>query len=93
MLHLVGRVTTLEEKTPHVEELFVRVENVSRQLGRWIESLKDSPYKGGRFHNAQTRQAAEAAQRRDQFLAKIREIQDEAMRGRNPSAEGGSGTE
>jgi four helix bundle protein len=91
MLHLLGRVANHDEMAPHVEELLVRVEDVSRQLGRWIESLKDSPYKGGRFHNAQTRQAAEAVQRRDQFLAKIREIQDEATRGRNASGEGESG--
>ena len=83
MLHLLGRMPRMEGLAPHFEELLDRVENVSRQLGRWIESLKDSAYKGKRYQNTQTRQAADAAKRRDQFLVRVREAQDEAIRGRS----------
>ncbi len=80
MLHLLARLPRTERLAPDIEELRTRVENVSRQLGRWIESLKDSPYRGKRFQNAQTRQAAAAVEKRDRFLGRIREIQDEAIR-------------
>ena len=90
MLRLLERMPNTEDLAPQVGDLLGRAENVSRQLGRWIESLKDSPYKGGRYQNSQKRQAAEAVQRRDQFLAKIREIQDEAVRNWNHAGDGGS---
>jgi four helix bundle protein len=90
MLLLTSRLPLMEDLAPEIDELLGRAENVSRQLGRWMESLKDSPYKGGRFQNSQTRQAAAAAHRRDQFLHRIREIQDEAMRRCNHSGDGRS---
>jgi four helix bundle protein len=92
MLHLPARLPRTEELAPPVEELLVRVEKISRQLGRWIESLKDSTCKGKRYQNSQTRQAADAVKRRDQFLVRIREIQDEAMRARESGLGGGVGT-
>lgn len=92
MLHLLARLPKKDGLRPQIEELLGRAENVSRQLGRWIESLKDSPYQGKRYQNTQTRQAAEAARRRDRFLEKVREIQDEAIRGQAPSDDGEGGS-
>ncbi len=80
MLRLLARLPRTEGLAPDIDGLLRRVENISRQLGRWLESLKDSAYKGKRFQNTQTRRTAEAARRRDQFLGRIREIQDEAIR-------------
>jgi four helix bundle protein len=80
MLHLLARLPRTDGLASDIENLLGRVEGISRQLGRWIESLKDSSYKGKRFQNTQTRQTADAARRRDQFLGRIREIQDQAIR-------------
>jgi hypothetical protein len=55
-------------------------ESVSRQLGAWIESLKDSDYQGSRFQNVTTRKAAHGRQRREAFMDKPRQIQEEARR-------------
>jgi four helix bundle protein len=91
MLHLLARLPDMDGLSPQIEELLGRAENVSRQLGRWIESLKDSPYQGKRYQNTQTRQTAEAARRRDRFLEKVRESQDAAIRGQGPSGDGEGG--
>ncbi len=79
MLHLLKRLSGKPELDGLVNELIGRVERVSRQLGGWIESLKDSPFRGTRSQNTQTRKAAEAAKRRDDFVAKLREIQTQPI--------------
>jgi four helix bundle protein len=92
MLHPLASLPKMDGLAPQVEELLGRAENVSRHLGRWIESLKDSPYQGKRYQNTQTRQTAEAARRRDRFLDKVREIKDAAIRGQAPSVDGEGGS-
>jgi four helix bundle protein len=78
MLHLLRRLPGLDNVEMDLQDLFGRVESISRQLGRWIESIKDSPLQGTRFHNAKTKAAAQASKRRDEFLAMLCRIQDEA---------------
>jgi four helix bundle protein len=78
MLHLLSRLPEAEPWFSDVDDRLRRAEHISRQLGSWIESLKNSPFQGTRSQNAQTREAARAAKRRDEFLAKLRAIQDEA---------------
>jgi four helix bundle protein len=80
MLYLLANLPWVEGLAADIEELIGHAENISRQLGRWIESLKDSDYKGARYQNTRTRQGAEATRRRDTFLDKIRDVQDEAIR-------------
>jgi len=75
MLHLLKRLSGKPELDRQLEELIGGVERISRQLGGWVESLRDSPFRGTRSQNAQTRKAAEVAKRRDDFAAKLREIQ------------------
>jgi four helix bundle protein len=89
MLHLLSRLPEAEPWFPDVDDLLRRAENISRQLGRWIESLKNSPFKGTRSQNAQTREAARALKRRDEFLAKLRAIQEEASRLLRPARDEG----
>ncbi len=87
MLHLLARLPGMEELARDIQELLGRSENISRQLGRWLESLKDSDYRGKRYQNTRTRQAAEAGRRRDEFLERVREAQDEAIRATRPPAD------
>jgi four helix bundle protein len=84
MLHLLGRLDEVQDLTPSMKDLLNRTEAISRQLGAWIESLKNSGYKGTRSQNDQTRAANQAVKRRDQFLERIREVQDQAIRPREP---------
>ena len=79
MLHLLGRLPHFEELASRIDDLRLRTESISRQLGGWIEAIKNSSYKGHRSQNHQTRAAAQAIRRRDQFLEKVRGIQDEAI--------------
>jgi four helix bundle protein len=90
MLRLLAALSWVESLADDIDELIARAEDISRQLGRWIESLKDSDYKGKRYQNNQTRRAAEAGRRRDQFLEKVREAQDEAIRAARPPADAGA---
>ena len=57
------------------EQLLHLTLSVSRQLGAWIESLKNSETKGQRYQNEETRQHRERATRRDAFLAELDRIQ------------------
>lgn len=81
MLHLLDRLPGLEEIATDVNELRRLTEGISRQLGGWIEAIKNSDHKGHRSQNDRTRATAQAVRRRDEFLEKVRAIQDEAIRG------------
>jgi four helix bundle protein len=85
MLHLLKRYLEMEDLNKDIDDLLHRAENISRQLGGWIESIKNSGFKGARSQNARTREAAQAVKRRDDFLAKLRAIQDEATHTVRPS--------
>jgi four helix bundle protein len=80
MLHLLERLPQLEELHREIADLLGRGESISRQLGGWIESLKDSGFQGARSQTSQTRERTQAMKRRDECLAKLQAIQDEAAR-------------
>jgi four helix bundle protein len=75
--HLPG-LSVLESEISNLKSLS---ESTSRQLGGWIEQLKSSELKGTRFQNDATRQATQTARRRNDYLDKLRLIQDEARTG------------
>src|SRR5262245_22261848 len=56
MLHLLRRLSGMENLYIDIDELLRRVETISKQLGGWIESIKDSGFKGTRSQNAQKRE-------------------------------------
>ncbi len=93
MLHLIGRLPLFQELASEIDDLRIRTESISRQLGGWIEAIKNSSYKGHRSQNDRTRAAAEAVKRRDQFLERVREVQDEAIRRQRSSPGGEPGRE
>jgi four helix bundle protein len=88
MLHLLARMVSLDGLTRDIDDLRRRSENISRQLGAWVESLKNSDFKGTRSQNATTRAASQAVRRRDEFLEKLRTIQDRAQREEDSGHEG-----
>ncbi|MHB1556826.1 MAG: four helix bundle protein [Isosphaeraceae bacterium] len=81
MLHLLNRLPGLDEIATDVMELRRLTDAISRQLGGWVEAIKNSEHKGHRSQNDRTRATAQAVRRRDQFLEKVRAVQDEAVRG------------
>ena len=50
------------------------VESISRQLGAWIRSIRDSELKGQRYVSEKTRRADKARQEREEFLKKLEQI-------------------
>ena len=87
MLHLLGRLVEAEDLAPRLRELLRRTDSVSRQLGGWIESLKNSGFKGSRSQDDRARAAAQAKKRRDDFLEQLQAIRDQADRGGEPPDE------
>jgi four helix bundle protein len=90
MLHLRSRLKMTDESDAGVADLRTRVEAISKQLGRWIESIKDSPIQGQRAHNAKTRASAEATRKRDDFLARLKTIRNQPPVPDEPTNHGGS---
>ncbi|MBV8317063.1 MAG: four helix bundle protein [Planctomycetaceae bacterium] len=78
--HLIN-TNTLESEISNLESeisnLIALSAGISRQLGAWIESLKNSKLKGTRFQDETTRQRTRDVQRRDVFMNQIRRLLDE----------------
>jgi four helix bundle protein len=87
MLCLIGRLT--ESESPEaIRQLGTRTESVSRQLGGWIESIKNSGFKGTRYQSETTRKADHDMHRREAFLRELQRVQDEAKRDPGISGKG-----
>ncbi|MBV8265947.1 MAG: four helix bundle protein [Planctomycetaceae bacterium] len=69
-----SEISNLESE---ISNLIALSESISRQLGAWIESLKNSKLKGTRYQDGTTRQRAQDVQRRDAFMNQIRRLLDE----------------
>src|SRR5438094_10319862 len=65
MLCLLERLSDFDDLKSEITDLKSRSTSVSRQLGAWIESLKNSEIKGNRYLNDRKRQENEASRRRD----------------------------
>jgi four helix bundle protein len=83
MLCLLERMPALSDLQSGILDLKSRVESVSRQLGAWIRTLRDSEIKGQRYVTEKTRRASQARQEREEFLKKLEQIR----KGSAPSAE------
>jgi four helix bundle protein len=53
-----------------------RAESISKQLGAWVRSLRDSDLKGERYASEKTRQADMARRGRDEFLKELEHIRN-----------------
>ena len=74
MLCLLERMPVVGELESGILNLKSGVESISRQLGAWIRSLRDSELKGQRHVTEKTRRADKARQDREKFLKKLEQI-------------------
>jgi len=74
MLCLLERVPGFAELQPDLAKLKLRAERVSKQLGGWIRTLRDSELKGERYVSEKTRRADVAARERREFLEELDRI-------------------
>ncbi len=80
LLVLMDRIHSFEERRAELGDLRSRVTDISRQLGGWLESLKNVDHKGPRYQTEATRKKSRDTQRRDSFMEKLRNIVDEAKK-------------
>jgi hypothetical protein len=74
MLHVMDGLQGLEQQRAEFAALRAGAENVSRQLGRWIESIKDSGNEGTRSRTTKARQADDDARRRADYEAYLKDV-------------------
>ncbi len=74
MLCLLERMPAFRDLESSILNLKSSVESVSRQLGAWIRSLRDSELKGQRYVSEKTRRTDKARLEREEFLKKLEQI-------------------
>lgn len=74
MLCLLERMPVFRDLESEILNLKSTVESISRQLGAWIRTLRDSELKGQRYVTEKTRRATQARQEREDFLRKLEQI-------------------
>ena len=74
MLCLLEKIPLFSDLQSGILNLKSRAESISKQLGAWIRSLKDSELKGQRYVSEKTRRAGKAAQDRAEFLKELERI-------------------
>ncbi len=79
MIRVLEALVSPDQVDKHLELLELSL-MTSRQLGAWIESIKDSPSKGPRYRNASARKAENLAQRQAGFQDILRSLQERARR-------------
>ena len=88
MLCLLERMPNFSVLQSEIQSLKSSVESISRQLGAWIRTLRDSDMKGQRYVTEKTRKADQARRERDEFLKKLEQIRRGAApdeKPKNPS--------
>jgi four helix bundle protein len=78
MLRFLERHAEWADRREDVAALIDLALNTSRQLGGWLESLKNAKSRGPKYQNDASRRASEAARRAEACMAKLRRIQEEA---------------
>ena len=74
MLCLLERMPAFCDLESGILDLKSRAESISRQLGAWIRTLRDSELKGQRYVTEKTRRATQARQEREEFLRKLEQV-------------------
>ncbi|MGD0012465.1 MAG: four helix bundle protein [Terriglobia bacterium] len=74
MLCLLERMPVFRDLESEILNLKSSVESVSRQLGAWIRTLRDSEMKGQRYVTEKTRRVTQARHEREEFLRKLEQI-------------------
>jgi four helix bundle protein len=74
MLALLERIGDLDSLKSEILDLKSRVTSISRQLGGWIDSLKNSSIKGSRYNDDGKKQSQDASRQREAFLEELRRV-------------------
>ena len=74
MLCLIERMPDFRGFESGILNLKSSIESISRQLGAWIRSLRDSELKGQRYVTEKERRTSKARQEREEFLKKLEQI-------------------
>jgi four helix bundle protein len=78
MLCLVEKIPGFAEIASGIVSLKASVESISRQLGGWVRTLRDSELKGERFVSAKVRRADAARRDREEFLKELQAVRNGA---------------
>ena len=92
MLCILERMPTLGDLQSGILDLKSRAESISRQLGAWMRTLRDSGMKGERYVTEKTHRADQARKEREEFLKKLERIRKGGSSGTGGSGLGGQET-
>ena len=81
MLSLLERLPQFDNLKFQISNLKLQAENVSRQLRAWADSLQNSEIRGQRYLTDRDRRRARAKAEREEFMAELRRVQEEARQG------------
>ncbi len=84
MLGFLQRAREWVEIRGELDSLIALCHNIARQLGAWIESVKNSEYGGHRDQNEATRKVRELRARQAAFLEEMRRVQHRRSKDRHP---------
>jgi len=85
MLLVIEGWRTLDNFKSQISDLITRVENISKQLYGWIESLKNSGISGQRRLDEKAKTRYEGKKDREAFLEELRRINEAAAEERRKS--------
>jgi len=71
MLCLLEKIPSLAGLESEIARLKTGVESISKQLGAWVRTLRDSNLKGERYVNERVRRADAARKDREEFLQEL----------------------
>ncbi len=74
MLCLLERMPAFRDLESDILNLKSLAESISKQVGGWIRSLRDSDLKGQRYVTEKSRKVEQARRERDEFLEKLEGI-------------------
>jgi four helix bundle protein len=80
MLCLLEKIPAFAGFESEILNLKSRAESISKQLGAWVRSLRDSNLQGERFVSEKTRQADAARRGRDEFIKELEQIRNGGAR-------------
>jgi four helix bundle protein len=74
MLHMLARLAEDDESHASIEGNRLLAENISRQLGAWVESLKNGAAKDPRRITDESRRREDEFRRRNDYVEKLNQI-------------------
>lgn len=76
MLCLLEQFPALSNLKSEISNLKSQAEGIARQLRAWADALQNSKIKGQRYLTEKSRRTAETAKSREEFLQRLRQVQE-----------------